>query len=178
MRILVARHPRALIHVPRPSLLMFRRFFLPLALPLLLLTVTEGSAQGRPDLSGTWTIDSARTQWGMMPPAPRTDRIVHTATELTVARQLTGPDGSSSVVLTYGFDDAEYRNTFGPIRLRSRLRWDGAVLVITSDQETPQGALRSVDRYALSTDGRTLTVDRAITFDGGEDTLKLVFVKQ
>ncbi len=153
---------------------------LSLRIAALLLVVAASSARGqpRPDFSGTWTIDSARTQWGMSPPVLRTDRIEQTSTQLKVTRELAGPAGATSVLLTYGFDGADYKNTFGPIQLTSRLQWEGPVLVITSDQETPQGALKSVDRYSLSEEGRVLTVRRAISFGDTEDAVTLVFVKR
>lgn len=147
-----------------------------LAMALVLLTQTA-AAQSRPDFSGSWALDTAKSDGGGMMITARTDRFEQTATQLKVTRTLNGPEGAITATLTYGFDGAEYANTFGPVRIRSKLRWAGAVLIISSVTTSDQGEITSEDRFSLSVDGKVLTMERSLRFEGEEMIQKLIFNK-
>lgn len=149
------------------------------AAALLLVSMASASlaAQSRPDLSGNWALDTAKSDGGGMMIAPRTDRFEQTATQLKVTRTLNGPQGEVTGTLTYGFDGAEYQNKFGPVLIKSRLRWEGAVLVISSVTAGDQGEVTSEDKFSLSADGKVLTMERNLLFEGEEMVQRLIFNK-
>lgn len=132
-------------------------------------------SQASPDFSGNWTLDLENSDFGGMMAIARTDRIQQTAEQLKVTRTLNGPDGPITGTVTYGFDGAEYANTFGPLSQKSRLRWEGAVLVISTTSTGPQGEVSSVDKLSLSQDGKVLTMERVLSFQGQEMPSKLIF---
>ena len=135
-------------------------------------------AQGKPDFSGTWTLDPAKSQMGgggapggggRGPAGPIT--ITQTATELT--RQVTGREGQP-ITLTYKLDGTESTNTMGPTTARSKASWDGNKLVLKTVRETPNGTVEATDTWSLSADGKELTIHSSTP--RGERTM--VYTKQ
>jgi hypothetical protein len=107
---------------------------------LVVILVSQAPAQARPDLSGAWTFDQAKT---MAQPGPD-GRFVLAAMlgDDFVAKQdadtltLTINAGGQKVVAVYRFDGTETRNVSpGDIIVRSRTSWDDQKLVIHSTSE-------------------------------------------
>ena len=149
-------------------------------------------AQTRPDLSGTWAFDEAKSDpaparaggggggrggGGRMggPPA-MTLTIKQTAAELSIERTMAqGPQ-----IAVYKLDGTESTNTLGMGPASSKASWDGAKLVIATTQ-TMQGrgggemTLESKEVYSL--DAKTLTIETTRTTPMGAQTRKLVYTK-
>lgn len=113
-------------------------------MPMLALLVvnllSQAPAQARPDFSGAWTFDQAKT---MAQPGPD-GRFVLAAMlgDDFVAKQeadaltLTINAGGLKVTAVYRFDGTETRNVSpGDIIVKSRASWDGRKLVILSTSE-------------------------------------------
>src|SRR5262245_40810581 len=98
-------------------------------------------AQGKPDFSGTWTMDQAKSD-----PAPQgrgggggggggTVEIKQTAAELSITSQ--GRQGPQT--LTYKLDGSPSTNTLmgrgGATEVKSTAKWDGSTLVIESARD-------------------------------------------
>lgn len=147
--------------------------FLALALP------ASVSAQA-PNLSGTWVLQVDKSDFGMMPaPTSRTDVIDHKDPTLTIKRSMVTPNGPATSDLVYGVDGKPWKNKMSDgNELTSTLKWDGPVLVVTSNVSTPNGDATVTDRFTLSGDGKTLTQDRVIAVAGQEIPQKMVLVKQ
>ena len=141
------------------------------------------AAQTAPDLSGTWSLDAAKsdpaavTQTGRGRGGAPAGQLVVTqsATEITVQR--------GNQLFTYAVDGSE---TPGPPggETKSRMAWEGGKLVVTWKREFFAGADRGYqtstgrDVYAVS--GSTLTVERTVTNargSGGTQTVKAVYNK-
>jgi len=151
-----------------------------LAAAITLAALSPVAAQSHPNLSGTWVMVPEKSNFGPMPPIPsRTDVIEHKEPSLTVKRTQMMPDNNEVVsTLVYGIDGKPYKNTTGPNEVTSTLKWDGAVLVIESDVNSPNGLVRVVDRYTLSADQKTLTQERALSAGGQEVNMTFVLVKK
>lgn len=135
--------------------------------------------QDRPNLSGTWVLAADRSDFGPMPaPASRTDVIEHSEPNLKVNRTQAAQGDEITATMTYVIDGKPHVNTPGGQEVSSVLAWDGAVLVITSTVQTPQGEASLVDRYALSADGKELTQDRTIQIAGQVLAQTMVLVRQ
>jgi hypothetical protein len=141
------------------------------------------AAQAAPDLSGTWTLDVAKSDPGAVTQAgrgrggapPGQMIVTQSATEITVQR------GNQS--FTYSVDGSE---TPGPPggETKSRMAWEGGKLVVTWKREFFAGADRgyqtSTGRDVYSLSGSTLTVERTVTNargSGGTQTIKAVYNK-
>lgn len=136
-------------------------------------------AQHVPNLSGTWVLQVDKSDFGPVPaPTSRTDVVDHQEPKLTIKRTLV--QNGTEVVgnLVFGIDGKEYKNTMGPQELASTLKWDGEVLVVTTNTSMQGADVSLVDRYTLSADGKTLTQDRTINVQGQSVMQKLVFAKQ
>ena len=147
---------------------------------LLTLALPAGAVAQAPNLSGTWVLQVDKSDFGPMPaPTSRTDVIDHKDSKLTVKRSVVSGQGPSSSDLVYEIDGKPWKNkTADGNELSSTLKWDGPVLVVVTDINTPQGEAVVTDRFSLSADGKTLTQDRVISVQGQELTQKMVLVKQ
>lgn len=136
-------------------------------------------AQHVPNLSGTWVLQVDKSDFGPIPaPTSRTDVVDHQEPKLTIKRTLVQNGAEVVGNLVFGIDGKEYKNTMGPQELASTLKWDGEVLVVTTNTSMQGADVSLVDRYTLSADGKTLTQDRTINVQGQSVTQKLVFTKQ
>jgi hypothetical protein len=148
---------------------------------LLTLALPATAVAQAPDLSGTWVLQVDKSDFGPMPgPTKRTDVITHKEPSLTVKRSVESPqNGAATSELVYAVDGKEWKNkTADGNELTSTLKWDGAVLVVTTVAVTPNGEVTITDRFALSSDGKTLTQDRTIAVQGQELAQKMVLAKQ
>ena len=150
-------------------------------------------AQAKPDLSGTWTFDEAKSDpaparagggagggggrgGGRMGGAPPTAMTIkQTAGELTMDR--TTAQGAQTVVLK--LDGSESTNTVGMGPAVSKAVWDGPRLVVTTTQ-TVQGrggeiTIDSKEIYSVA--GDTLTIETTRTTPMGAVTRKLIYTK-
>jgi hypothetical protein len=146
---------------------------------LLVAVPAAARAQQVPNLSGTWVLQLDKSDFGPIPgPTSRTDVVDHQEPKLNIKR--TTVQNGTEVVgnLVFVIDGKEYKNTMGPQELTSTLKWDGAVLVVSTNTSMQGADVALLDRYSLSADGKTLTQDRTISVQGQSLTQKLVFTKQ
>lgn len=127
-------------------------------------------AQAKPDFSGTWTLDTAKSDQmgggggGRGMGGPMT--IKQTATELAVTR------GENTT--TYKLDGTESTISMGQMQGKATAKFDGSKLVIKTTMETPNGTRETTATYSLSADGKEMTVVSATA--RGER--KMVYTKQ
>lgn len=150
------------------------------ALLTLLLGAAAGSvaAQTIPNLSGTWVLQVAQSDFGPIPaPESRTDVINHAEPRLTITRTVMAQGTESRLELTYLVDGEPHKNSAGGAELTSRLRWEGATLIMASVASGAQGEVTITDRYTLSEDGRTLTQARTLNLGGQEVVQRMVLTR-
>ena len=117
-------------------------------------------AQAKPDFTGTWALDTAKSDQGGGggrggPAGPMT--IKQTADTLTT--EMTR--GENKVTATYKLDGTESVNTTGMGESKSTAKFDGAKLVIKTMSEGPNGPMETTATWSLSADGKELTIVRA-----------------
>ncbi|MDZ4674517.1 MAG: hypothetical protein SGI84_08685 [Gemmatimonadota bacterium] len=131
-----------------------------------------------PNLSGTWTLQVAQSDFGQLPgPESRTDVIDHQEPRLAIKRTTTAQGNTTVADMSYVVDGQAHKNVAGPTELSSVLSWDGEVLVMVSTANSPQGALTITDRYTLSADGRALAQARTLSIQGQELAQRLVLTR-
>jgi len=118
-------------------------------------------AQAKPDFSGTWTLDPAKSVMGGGPGGPPGGRgpggpmtVKQTATEL--ARETSR--GERTMTMTYKLDGTESTNAMGPMTSKSTASWNGDQLVIKTVRETPNGTMETTETWSLGSGGKELTV--------------------
>jgi hypothetical protein len=143
----------------------------------------RAQAQGKPDFSGAWTLDAAKSDAPMGrggrggPAGPVTLAIKQTAAELTIETKR----GEQSQTAIYELDGSESKNEVagrgGPSMVISKAHWDGAKLVIDGSREVQGFAITTKEVRSLSADGKEMTVETAISTPQGDINQKQVFTK-
>jgi len=151
-----------------------------LAVAVLISTGLGGlPASAVPNLTGTWVLQIAESDFGMVPPPDsRIDVIDHQEPRLAVKRT-TSAQGTTTVAdMTYAVDGMPHKNNAGTTELTSTLHWEGEVLVMVTTTQAPQGELVITDRYSLSADGQTLTQARVLAIQDQTLAQTMILRKQ
>jgi hypothetical protein len=137
-----------------------------MAAALVVALAVSGYAQKKPDFSGTWTVDTEKSDpapapgggggrgpgGGMMSPIT----IKQTADSLSI--ESTGRGGTPQT-RTYQLDGSEHEITFGQMTAKAKARWDGDKVVIETTRAGQDGTMFTTSvTYSLNADG-TLTAE-------------------
>lgn len=148
-------------------------------------------AQAKPDFSGTWTLDAARSD----APVGRggggagrgggggmgglvTLTIKQTPSELTIETMR----GQNTQTATYKLDGSESTNPSGRGgEAKSKTHWEGATLVTEQTQTVngPNGEMTITSKIvrSLGADGKEMTVVATLNGPQGERTTKQIYTK-
>jgi len=144
---------------------------LSLAFVVALIVPFVAQAQAKPDFSGSWTLDTAKSDpppqgrggggggGGRGPAGPVV--IKQTATDITIGMNTYKLDGSPTEIQGRGGVS------------KATAKWDGAKLVITTTGEVQGQAFTQTQTRSLSADGKEMTVEGS----GGRGPTKQVFTK-
>jgi hypothetical protein len=149
---------------------------------LVLATVAAGpvAAQSRPDFSGKWVLDPAKSQGPMIPKSLELN-VTQTEKLLTIERNATGPAGSMKSTLVYQLDGSMSTNTVGAngmsMDLNSKATWTGDTLVIDTTAPQMQGGMKQVERWSVEGGGKKLTVRGDISIAGQSASATMVYTK-
>lgn len=150
-----------------------------LVMAVVVLILCAGLAQAKPNFTGDWKANVAKSDYGQMPTPDKFDvKIVHNDPELKVATTIAGEFGEFTLDFAYTTDGKECANTSPMGQSKSVLSWDGDVLVIESKISGDNGEMTMSDRWSLSEDGKTLTMKRHFTGGFGEGEQTMVMDKQ
>jgi hypothetical protein len=137
-------------------------------------------AQSKPDFSGTWTLDTAKSD-----PAPAgrgggggaaaTLTIKQTGTELSIMSE--GRQGPQT--MTYKLDGSESTNQVmgrgGAAAVKSVAKWDGSSLVIETTREFNGTSITSKEVRKLDNGGKEMQVDTSTQTPNGEQKRKVIY---
>lgn len=152
---------------------MLRRLVL-LCLPAALLIGAD-----KPNLSGRWVADLAKSDFGMMPPPEKMERqIEQTDTELKLKSIQTanGRESTSEYKIT-----TDGKETAIQIRGRDAkvsAAWEGANLVVSTKMEFNGMAISQKETWVLASDGKSLTCTNLVNTPQGDLTVKILLNKQ
>ena len=145
-------------------------------------------AQVKPNLSGNWTLDLSRSNFGRLKSAQfnnakMTLRISQRGPELKITRYASLNGQTRNHNLTY-FTDGRGEtnpNLLTNEQLNSKTKWEGAKLISRSASSMSFNGqsinLEAIEKRELSTDGKTLTITNTISSPRGVDVVKLVFAR-
>lgn len=145
----------------------------------LLLAASPLSAQGKPDFSGTWKLNTEKSDpaggGGRGGGGAATLSITQDADKLVINAQM----GEQTRTSTYLLNGQESTNPgMRGSESKSKARFEGATLVIESTMAMGDATITTKEVRSLSADGNELTVVRTSTTPQGEQTRKLVYDKQ
>jgi hypothetical protein len=116
------------------------------------------AAQSKPNFSGTWTMNVAKSDFGPLPPSnSRVDVIDHNDPVLKVHTTDDGAQGKQDYIITIPTDGKEVTNNAGGLEVKNTAKWEASGLVVGTklDFQGTEVTIRSV--WTLSADGKTLT---------------------
>jgi hypothetical protein len=134
------------------------------ALASALVVVAQSSvtlAQSRPDFSGTWTMDLARSQAAVQnePSGPVTLVIAQTGNELRV--ETTRANKTTAVV--YTLDGADNKIPTGT----ARTHWDGETLVTETVRDVNGATVTTKETRTLASGGAEMHVETTLVVQHG-----------
>lgn len=145
----------------------------------LVCSLVLAQAQSKPNFSGTWKVNNAKSDFGPMPaPQSSTSKIDHKEPSLKIATTWVGDQGELTFESAYTTDGKESTNSFRNMEFKSKATWEGSTLLIASKGSADSGEFTMKDKWSLSEDGKTFTVVRAFSGPMGEATQTLIHEKQ
>ncbi len=135
--------------------------------------------QGTQDLTGTWKLNLARSDYADMPgPSDRTDTIEQRGGEITESVVSKTRNRVQRYTMTFSTDGLQTvlppGVDTGFVDLKSvSASWRGQMLIMTQVLDFQGDALSAKNIYTLSEDGKTLTI--AVSLNGGGSSAKYVF---
>ena len=131
-------------------------------------------AQAKPDFSGTWKMNPAKSKFERGGPDGIILKFEQKDANLSEVLTLTGGNGERRVEAQYTADGKETDVDMGGRPTKGSIKWEGETLVIAW-----KGEGRSFTRKCkLSADGKTLTLEVIQVNDNGTVTDMVVFDKQ
>lgn len=143
-------------------------------------------AKPHPDMTGTWTLDKSKSDFGPFRDRPISKADVKLVVtqrdpELKLTRTLSLNGQQDVREQTYYTDERGETNppTLGTGEVKSKTKWDGDKVVTRSKmtRETQRGTFEidTTEKWQLSSDGQTLTVTTEISGQFGSQEIKQVF---
>lgn len=160
---------------------MKRAFF---AAGLILLLVTSAWAQkARPNFSGTWNLDVAKSDFGPAPPPDSMVAVIeHKDPSLKMSTTQKGLEGEFTNERSLTTDGKEntnrVRTVVGEQEVKSTTSWNGRKLAIAFTLDVQGTVLDINDSWELSDDGKVMIVLRNMKSAQGDLAQKIVFNKQ
>ena len=143
----------------------------------LVLVAGTAAAQDKPNFSGEWKMNAARSDFGLLPaPASITRTIAHKEPSLSIVETQEAGAGPQTMTRKYTTDGKNVTFESGGAEVRGSAVWDGNTIVVDSKVEI--AVLHFLDRMALSNDGKILTSTIRITSPEGTVDLSVVFERQ
>lgn len=143
----------------------------------LALAASAALAQQKPNFSGNWTINQAKSNFGDVPaPDTFTRKIVHAEPSITIDEEQGSPIGVQQTQRKMTTDGKESTFNTSGADVKATAKWDGSSLVVVSN--VPAIGIAYNDRMTLSADGKTLTSSVRLDTPQGSFELTVVFDKQ
>jgi len=130
-------------------------------------------AAEHPDITGTWMLDAAKSDFGPMPVPGDLVVTVEADGDAFSVRQTGG--GQPDLVLRFNTSGREVTNELPSGKMTSTHRWEGADLVADIVITTGDGTkVTFKDRSRWSPDGKSMTTERQISGPMGDGQVRMV----
>ena len=147
----------------------------PIAVILIAGLGVVASGADRPNFSGTWKLDTEKSDYGRIQPPQKLERVItHNDPSLKIKTTQTGPQGPITTELSYTTDGKESVNTIRGTEVKITAHWDKDALLV----ESTRGQLKQDERWTLSPDGRILTIVNHFNSSQGPMVLTIVLDKE
>jgi hypothetical protein len=148
-----------------------------LATLLAVAAVAAGQPAAKPNFSGEWKMNAAKSNFGALPPPSVMNRtITHTEPALTIVEEQQSAMGDQKTTRKYVTDGSEITFDVQGMAVASSATWKDNVLLVVS--RVDGAGLTFTDRMTLAPDGKSLTSAVHITSAQGDMDITVVFDKQ
>lgn len=141
------------------------------------MTFFAAHSKAATNFSGEWKLNLAKSDYGpiqQFAPEFMIRTIKHDDPALQISTHQKGARGEVTTELKYTTDGKPAENKDS----KGTAKWDGDKLVVDSVRDMQGAELKSHDVWALSADGKTMTVNSHLTAPQGEFDIVFVFDKQ
>ena len=134
----------------------------------------HAQAVARPNFSGTWVLDAAKSQSsGTLPSAATWTIVQHGDTLITDRESTIEGAGAVKSHMVVGFDGKSWKNSInqpgiGDVEVSMIASWDKTTLVVTMTGSMQETEFVQAGRWTLSADGKSLEVRTSVTVGGEE----------
>ena len=138
------------------------------------------AAADKPNFSGDWKLNAAKSNFGAVPaPATYLRKVTHAEPSITIENTQTGGAmGDQHDVRTYTTDGKEIAFEANGADVKAALTWDGDALMINSKASIQGMDIIIKDKISLGDDGKTMTDAVHVGAPQGDIEITLVFDKQ
>src|SRR5438552_422824 len=135
---------------------------------ILLLAAFAQAQDAKPNFSGTWRLDAAKSDFGPMPPPESIVHVIeHKEPNVKITSTQKGPQGETTSERTLTTDGKENTNKMrlmgGEQEAKSTSQWDGKKLGTLLKVDIQGTAVTFTDSWELSDEGKVLTIVRVIS---------------
>jgi hypothetical protein len=151
---------------------------------LLCFTSSPVRAQdAKPNFTGTWSLDAAKSDFGQMPaPESIVHVIEHTEPNVKITTTQRTKMGESNNVRTFTTDGKESTSkiSMGGMEqeVKTTAKWDGQKLALVAAFDAQGTTVELNDTWTLSDENKILTIVRTAKTPQGDVTVKTVYTKQ
>ena len=154
-----------------------------LVLAVLIGFVTPSAQGAKPDFTGKWSLDAAKSDFGQVPaPDSMVHDIEHKEPNLKVMTSVKSAAGDTTNTRTFSTDGKESTNKLSMMgteqAVTTTAKWEGPSLIVSASFEAQGTTVQLIDTWTLSGDGKVLTIGRVVKTPQGDFTTKTVFNKQ
>jgi hypothetical protein len=137
-------------------------------------------AADKPNFSGDWKMNAAKSNFGALPaPSSFTRKVSHSEPSITIEdTQVGAATGDQHDTRTYTTDGKEISYQANGADVKGAATWDGDALQVDSKASIQGTDILIKDKLTLGDGGKTLTDAVHITAPQGELDLIVVFEKQ
>ena len=150
---------------------------------VILAVTSVALASDRPDFTGEWKINLAKSDFGPYPrPTSHVRTITYSDPKLTLVDDISGGFGEPHSARTYSLDGSGFSYEALNAKISGAAMWEGNAIVINSQglAETPVGdaTFQFTERWTLVDDGKTLRQVIHVETPQGRLDMSYVFDKQ
>jgi hypothetical protein len=144
---------------------------------ILLASALALCAADKPNFSGKWKLDPAKSDFGPMPGPDKMDRTIkHEDPKMHISTVQAGPQGEMQSEMTYITDGSEFTNKMRGTDVKGTAKWNGDKLIVEYklDFQGSEIAIKEI----WSMEGATMKVVSQISAPQGEFERTMAFVKE
>jgi hypothetical protein len=132
-------------------------------------------AQSKPNVSGTWKMNAAKSKFERGGPKAITIKLDHQDSTLREVVTITNDQGEQTLNFTYTLDGKESSQQLEGQQIKATAKWEGEFLIIEFKDDRGFNFLRKI---TVSGDGKTMTIDVKQSDPNGASNDTVILEKQ